>query len=481
MLARAKATLDSGLFARAESIYDSTIALAQQPSLKGDAYFGRAYAAQRRLMADSDSLSAADAKRIADDYRSAVSLHPALAAAARSNESVALQAGGLKEDAVKALQRLRPVQGRGTDGLPPDAAALVRIAGLFEKQGQNDSARVYISRALKLDSSSSDAWRAKLMFTARTGAADSLLKLSAKAVDSPATASIVEDALLTFLTAAEGRSRVVDSSWVLCARAWATMRLGPTSFSLNEDGKLRSILARSAEANVVLAPILDAYRPRAGEETYRNPSQNWWLANDGRRSAWSHMLRSLGDSYNATGNTAIAASYYEAAVGLPNPQFEHAWVDLDALLPLALIYAQRAEGRARTDDLVKRVDELTNMLFYGKMRAIEDGDYQRIRIFHMTLGAMFAAQERWGDGPRGAVYQLENMRKMTTKANEKSHAGLTDPPELLEKLAKGYQVTGNAAQARSTAVAAVSAYQRLGKTSDAARVSTQFGVARPPR
>jgi hypothetical protein len=482
MLVRARTALDSGQFARAEAIYDTTIAVARDSASQGNAYFGRAYSAQRRLMAEHDSLGAADARRIADDYRRAAALRPALVDAAASNESVALQAGGLRDEAVKALQRRGAAAGRGRGGYQrSDAAAFVRIGGLFEKQGQGDSARVYLSRAVRADASSNDALRAKLMFNARSGAGDSLLALSARAVDSVATASIAEEALLAFLESAAARSRVVDSSWILCARAWSTMRLGPTSFALTENGKLRGILANNPDAAVIITPMLEAYRPRGGGELYRDGRQDWWHANESRLSAWSHMLRALGDSYNATGNTVVAASYYEAAVGLPNPQFEHAWVDLDALLPLALIYTQRAEGRGRADDLVRRVDDLTNMLFYGKMRAIEAGDYQRIRIFHLTLGAMFAAQERWGDGPRGAVYQLENMRKMTAKANATTHAGLTDPPELLEKLATGYRAVGNATLATRTAADAALGYRRLGRTEDAARVTTRFNVApRPP-
>jgi hypothetical protein len=94
---------------------------------------------------------------------------------------------------------------------------------------------------------------------------------------------------------------------------------------------------------------------------------------------------------------------------------------------------------------------------------------------------MFAAQGHWGDGPRGALYQLENMRKMTVKANETSNARLTDPPELLEKLATGYQINHEPEIARRVAAETVVAYKRVGRTKDAARLAGQFkAVAVPP-
>jgi len=469
-LARAKAALDSGQFAVAEAIYDSTIASARDSATKGQGYFGRAYSSQRRLMADHDSLAAEEAKAIVDDYRRAAELEPSLALAAASNGSAALQAAGLKDAAVQLLREK-------TQGAPLDAPALLRIGELFERQGRSDSASAYVARALSADRSSTDVLRAQLRLSVRRGAPDSMLALSATALKRPDAAPVVEDALLDFLETPSARGAIADSSLVLCARAWAVMGLGPASFSLSEESRLRRILALHPETKPSIEPMLDAYRPRAGNELFHDTSV-WWHRNDSRRAAWSRMLRSLGDSYNGSGRSLIAESYYEAAVGLPNARFEQSWIDLDALLPLALLYAQRAGGRGRADELVQRVDELTNMLFHGKMRAIEAGDSQRIRYFHMTLGALFAAQERWGEGPRGAIYQLEHMRLMTADANSTAHAGLTDPPELLEKLARGYEVTGRTADARRVAAETVTAYGKLGKKSDAARVAARFSLER---
>jgi hypothetical protein len=281
--------------------------------------------------------------------------------------------------------------------------------------------------------------------------------------------------LLDFLETPSARGALADSSLVLCARAWAVMGLGPASFSLSEESRLRGILRLHPETKPIIEPMLEAYRPRTGSDRFHDTS-DWWHKNNSRRAAWSRMLRSLGDSYNTGGKPLIAESYYEAAVGLPNARFEQTWIDLDALLPLALLYEQRSEGRARGDDLVQRVDELTNMLFYGKMAAIQEGNPQRIRYFHMTLGALFAAQERWGEGPRGAIYQLEHMRQMTEMANRTAQEKLINPPELLEKLARGYAATGRTADARRVAAETVTAYDKLGKKSDAARVAARFNI-----
>ena len=110
------------------------------------------------------------------------------------------------------------------------------------------------------------------------------------------------------------------------------------------------------------------------------------------------------------------------------------------------------------------------------MQAIQEGNPQRIRYFHMTLGALYVAQERWGEGARGAIYQLEHMRQMTALANQTAREKLMDPPELLEKLARGYEVTGRTADARRVAAETVSAYGKLGKKSDAARVAARFSL-----
>jgi hypothetical protein len=467
-LARAKAALDSGQFAVAEAIYDSTIASARDSATKGQGYFGRAYASQRRLMADRDSLAASEAKAIVDDYRRAAELDPSLAQPAASNGSAALQAAGQKDAAVELLRER-------TQGAPLNAAALLRIGELFESQGLRDSANIYVARAARADVSSTEVLRAQLRLRARRGEGDSLLALSATFLKRPDAAPVVEDALLDFLETRAARGALADSSLVLCARAWAVMGLGPASFSLSEETRLRGILRLHPETKPIIEPIFDAYRPRAGNALFHDTS-DWWRRNNSRHAAWSRMLRSLGDSYNGSGKPLIAESYYEAAVGLPNAQFEQPWIDLDALLPLALLYTQRAEGRSRADELVQRVDELTNMLFYGKMQAIQEGNPQRIRYFHMTLGALYAAQERWGEGARGAIYQLEHMRQMTELANRTASEKLMDPPELLEKLARGYQVTGRTADARRVAAETVTAYGNLGKKSDAARVAARFSL-----
>ncbi len=488
-LARAKAALDSGEFAAAEALYDRTIATARDSSTKGDAYFGRAYAAQRRLMADRDSLDGADARKIAGDYRRAGVLRPSIALGAAANGSSVLQAAGLASvaDSLWSVTSLRgsgpPIRqerGNGDGSRPEDAPALLRLGNLFAKRGMSSSARSYFTRAYRADTTSVDALRAVLKASVRDQDANAVLTLSTSTLKRPAAAAVVEDALLDFLETPAAGAGTADSSLVLCARAWAVMGLGPASFAVSEESRLRGILQLNPATGPIIQPMLDAYRPRTDTDPFRDTSP-WWRKNDWRRAAWSQMLRSLGDSYNGSGRPLVAESFYEAAVGLPNRNFESAWIDLDALLPLALLYAQRAEGRKSTDELVTRVDELTNMLFVGKMRAIEAADYQRIRRFHMTLGAMFAAQGHWGDGPRGALYQLENMRKMTAKANETSNARLTDPPELLEKLATGYQINHEPEMARRVAAETVVAYKRVGRPKDAARLAGQFkAVAVPP-
>ncbi|MEP7001391.1 MAG: hypothetical protein ABI969_12985, partial [bacterium] len=239
-LGRARVALDSGQFLSAEAFFNNTIEWALDATTKSNGYFGRAYAAQRRLMADSDSLSAADARKIADDYRLAAELRPSIALDAASNAAAALQSAGLNTAAdsfrLAAIAK-RVGGGDGGPRLPPviTAASLLRLGELFEKQGMRDSARSYFTRALQSDSSSTDALRALLRFNGRSDNADSLLRISSAMLKRPAAAQLVESALLDLLDTPLARGRIADSSLVLCARAWAVMGLGPASFTLSEE------------------------------------------------------------------------------------------------------------------------------------------------------------------------------------------------------------------------------------------------------
>jgi len=152
-LGRARVALESGEFQSAEEFFNNTILLAQDSTMRSNGYFGRAYAVQRRLMADRDTLSVADARKIADDYRLAGELRPSIALDAASNAATALQAAGLQAAADSFRLAAIANRGGGRGGGPPrptDAASLVRLGELFEKQGMQDSARSYFNRALRL-------------------------------------------------------------------------------------------------------------------------------------------------------------------------------------------------------------------------------------------------------------------------------------------------------------------------------------------
>jgi hypothetical protein len=237
--------------------------------------------------------------------------------------------------------------------------------------------------------------------------------------------------------------------------------------------------------------LRDAYAPRGQNERYQESADaKWWwrwtgdpkLASRSRWGIWSTTLRTRGDHYRDTQSQSVAASYYEAAIGYPDKLGEP-WIDLDALLPLTLIYLQPDAAGSRGPRGVRDIDNFVDVVFMGKGMAYAANDYRRVRYFHMALGQLFAEQRRWGDmfDARSAIFQLERMRRASAAVARETRERVDDPPQLLELLAEGYKATGNLGMARTTAVAAKQGFERLGRAADAARISRRYlSAAAPP-
>jgi tetratricopeptide (TPR) repeat protein len=86
------------------------------------------------------------------------------------------------------------------------------------------------------------------------------------------------------------------------------------------------------------------------------PESRWWRERDERISAWSRILKSLGDSYWRQARLKVAASFYEAAIGYRSPYRLESWVDLQALVMLAATFSNlgRHDG---VQQLVPAVDQ----------------------------------------------------------------------------------------------------------------------------
>jgi deoxyribodipyrimidine photolyase len=90
-------------------------------------------------------------------------------------------------------------------------------------------------------------------------------------------------------------------------------------------------------------------------------------------------------------------------------------------------------------------------MFMGKGMAYAQGDLVTIRAFHTALGAYYAAKGQWtGPDARNAEFQLSHMREVTQRlANDGKR--VSDPPELLAKLANHYQQKGDTVRAAAVA------------------------------
>jgi hypothetical protein len=251
--------------------------------------------------------------------------------------------------------------------------------------------------------------------------------------------------------------------------------VAPLYFAGAFRSSLQSVGARTPAVHAGVDALVDAYQLRDGANPYREPAgADWWHATAFRHAAWSSTLRSLGDWYDRVGNDRLAASYYEAAIGYPYGSLGETWIDLDALLPLAVIYSHGTEPY--------KLDALVERLFNAKGGAYHDHDVRRERYFHMALGGLFSARGQWGQGPwdvRGAIFQLEAMRRLTPIVARQTGTALRDPPELLEKLVLGYRTLDRASPTEGygkTALALArevrSAYLESGQNEDVVRVDS---------
>jgi hypothetical protein len=316
-------------------------------------------------------------------------------------------------------------------------------------------------RAAAADSAvASEAQKLLLRIYSESNDTASLLRLADTLRGPTAPLGAVNDALITALKNGDpslhARNLILIGSpeWAWRDRLTAATR-GTT-------------IADAAEA------LVDAYRRRSDDILYRPlAGMAWWMASGSAgRGSWSSAMRATGDWYYQTGALTTARGFYEAAIGMPiRPlQLGERWVDLEALPPLASIYGNLSTSTSTPDELT-HIDRFVQALFGGKGEALAANDLRRIRLFRLTLGTLFARKERWDQGWNGAIYQLEDTRRLTAELRRKDPAHVPhNPPEPFETLAREYGHRGCAAAARSVAGEAVVEYRRRGLVEEASRV-----------
>ena len=449
---------------------------ASDATSRAASYFGRGLARQQLAM-DGDSSSAALAARRAD-YGEAVALDgPRFQVAAFNNM-------GLVASRMENHRAAAALFTRAASVATDNREAYWWSAGReYEALSQIDSARASYRRALTIAPKSDDNRRALYSLFARNYPAESLLVSARAERDDTSSARAVNDALLALLVRREPAVAPDEArrSLVLLAATWPKLGVGPVYFA----SSLRDPLGRAAKEHTDLAMGIDAvtnaYMAVENDKWSVPASSRWWRSDRSRGGAfatWSALLRSIGDAYYQQRNLQLARQYYEAALDVRGGGITDPEVDRSALLPLALIYGKAGDSSLSTR-LDGQVDQLSEALFMGKAAAYQARDLERIRSFHMTLGALYAARGEWsGTGPRTAEYQLEHMRQASEAITRETGRKVVDPPELLEKLGAYYRVTGNAAKASVVKSQLVRQYREAGRSDSANVVVERIDKAR---
>ena len=447
-IAAGDAKLDSARFADAHSAFQVALGYTRAlgPADRARAHFGRGVALQELVRSselEGDTVLGRDA--IAE-YDAAARLDSArYFKSARYNAALVHHELGQH---TRAAERLIDAAEAAPDSERP--ALVLRAVRELQATRDPDPARVramyrWAARAAlavqRVDPAAADLRITLAADPALVSPDSTLTWLTAGLTDSSRAASIADAALAALRGLPRNASPLGDSLLLLLVRANVVGRLSPEEFDTRQREALQSIGATRPTLQGPIVALERVYATRdANDPAIGASPQGWWTASRDRRQTWSSVLRTIGEWHERTGAESLAVAFYESALGSDRYEIDP-WSDLDAVLPLLLIYARRAE-RQPAD--VRHLERLVSRVFGGKTLAYERGERARIRQFHTTLGAFYAREKRWQGVPRGAIFQLERMRAVTRELGP----AYVDPPELLEQLMEGYLAVGRFDDAR---------------------------------
>jgi tetratricopeptide (TPR) repeat protein len=467
----ARSMLERGDFRRAEAIYSVAIDVLEPSDgdLLASAHFGRAFAMHQRFVTGDTVGSPVKADAIVSDYARAEALNSrGLGAAAQNNTGLVLRAAGRHADAAAAFARAAEREGAKST----KATYYWNYGRELEAAGESERARAAYVNGLETDPRNDQISAALIDLLARHFPADSAIARATKWSRDTTRAKLASDGMVALLLRDQPAVTPgsAERALVILASSWPTIRLGPDYFATMLAAPLRRIASQHPSLADGVTALADAYAYREPSRPYvEPPTASWWRRESrdstGRHAVWSSLLRSIGDAYNQQPNGAtVARGYYEAALGWRRPgELRSPHVDRRAMLPLAVIYLQSAEGSSSTR-LVEETRRFTEMLFDEKVRAYRDGDLAQIRDFHTTLGAIYAAQGKWASGnAQNAEFQLEGMRRATAELSRRTSTQLVDPPNLLEELAKHYQRAGRTDKVTEVSRQVRETYVRIGR------------------
>ena len=500
-MSRARGMLENGDFRNAELAYSSALNTLpnDERALIASAHFGAAFALQQRYMIGDTLLNHVTLDSITAHYHLADSLNPsALGAEANNNLGVVYRSAGKHTEAIKYFRAAAALTTTAPD---LRASFLTNLGGEFEAINQKDSAAASYAAAVGVASNRTSSLQPLYSLLVRSFPPERLINSAMKWCQDTTYAPEVSASLLKLL---QREDPAVDSvhavdAFLLMTGTWAVNRVGPQYYG----AVLRSQLAQVAVVHPILrapiAAINDAYTLRSEKQLYDNKRSEWWATNDPdanqrlaisrpktdgptppvRLAIWSSLLRSLGDQYEQRGNLAVARSFYEAALGGTEFKTEASWADRGALLPLAIIYARLSQSSDTVSEssvrLQKSIDKFTQQLFMSKLAAYGAGDLQRIHDLHQTLGTFYAATNKWtSNDALNATFQLEHMRQASINLQQQTGKSVSDPPDLLEKLAVRYRVTGDTSKASNLTTQLESQYRIRGNNTEATAVRSRI-------
>jgi hypothetical protein len=220
----------------------------------------------------------------------------------------------------------------------------------------------------------------------------------------------------------------------------------------NGAALLSSLRASKHPGALQLASLLDERPPLA--------TFSWWTRGDATSlSAFRELARALGRQRELLHQPDCAYYYRLAASGDPP--------DEQALVDLASYYASTNQ-RAALDDVVRGFES----------KSLAPTAY----AFRRATGAIYAKLNQWAnptDPVPTAVYQLEHAELARKAINATAPRPLPRDADIYALLAKGYEITGQAASATRTRLDAAQTYLASGDK-DAAREVLKPFQATPP-
>jgi tetratricopeptide (TPR) repeat protein len=204
---------------------------------------------------------------------------------------------------------------------------------------------------------------------------------------------------------------------------------------------------------------------------WEEPKRGMWPAD-----AFRMLIRSLGDWCQQAGDMGSAETYYFLALTLDRTE-----PDPEAFLRLAELYLAQGDF----DKVERTAEEYIGALFYGKAEAYRHSQTEKIYGYHRALGMIYAHIGRWGNRhePASAIFQLEHAVDTAMKLNQEpdiTRERVKLEPQLVDSLAKGYEIIGQPSLAFRKRVDVAEMYLATRDTAYARQVLEPFVDSRPP-